>query len=54
MDGIWIKRCPHCGSYIKKKDPEQSAMCTTCGWQERGNAFFCEMTDTFCLIAPRL
>ncbi len=57
MDGIWFKRCPHCGNYMKKTDPEESCMCCACGWQERqerGVLYFCELTNKYCDLAPRL
>ena len=35
MDGIWFKRCPLCGSYMKKSDPREPDACKTCGWEEK-------------------
>lgn len=34
MDGMWYKRCPHCGNYVKKHEPQESALCCVCGWKE--------------------
>jgi hypothetical protein len=52
MDGVWIKRCPHCKNYMKKKDPQEEVMCCACGWQEHELPFFCETTNSFCLVLP--
>ncbi len=49
MDNVWFfKHCPQCGNYLKKRDPQESAMCCSCGWQEYVVAFYCEFRGRFC------
>lgn len=48
MDGMWYKRCPQCGNYMKKQDPQESAMCCACGWEEYIKSFFCAIGNDFC------
>ena len=31
-------RCPHCGNYVKKQEPQISALCCVCGWEEYKNS----------------
>lgn len=40
MDGIWIRRCPQCGNYIRKIDPQEAGICLICGWKEQEAAVF--------------
>ncbi len=54
MEGIWFKRCPRCGNYMTKENPEEPCMCCACGWHEQGEPFFCELTNHYCDLAPRL
>lgn len=39
LQGVWIRKCPLCGSYFKKSDPEENSTCCACGWQEHGDLF---------------
>lgn len=47
MANFWFKRCPQCGSYMKKLEPQDCAMCT-CGWEEHVGAYYCEVVDNYC------
>jgi hypothetical protein len=48
MADMWFKRCPQCGTYIKKIDPQESAMCCACGWEEYVGVFYCDVVHTYC------
>ncbi len=48
MDGIWYKKCPQCGNYIRKIDPQEACMCCACGWEEYCASFFCEIYNKYC------
>jgi uncharacterized C2H2 Zn-finger protein len=50
MDGMWYKRCPRCGNYIKKRDPQESGVCCACGWEEYINSIYCEATRNYCTL----
>ncbi len=53
MDTIWFfKHCPRCGNYLKKLDPQESAMCCSCGWQEYVAPYYCEFRRRFCSEEP--
>ncbi len=53
MQGVWYKKCPRCGNYIQKNDPEELCMCCACGWQEQELPFFCELINNYCISAAR-
>jgi hypothetical protein len=45
---MWFKRCPQCGNYAEKSDPQECAKCT-CGWVEYVAAsFYCEIANRYC------
>jgi anaerobic ribonucleoside-triphosphate reductase len=48
MADMWFKRCPQCGTYMKKVEPQESGMCCACGWEEYVGAFYCEVVDKYC------
>jgi len=48
MADMWFKRCPQCGTYMKKLDPQDSSMCCACGWEEYVGAFYCDVVNRFC------
>jgi len=48
MTDLWFKRCPRCGTYMKKSDPQESAMCCACGWEEYRGAFYCDIVHNYC------
>ncbi len=48
MDGMWFKHCPKCGHYVKKVDPQESAMCCACGWQEYVIPYYCDFRHRYC------
>jgi anaerobic ribonucleoside-triphosphate reductase len=48
MADMWFKRCPQCGTYMKKTEPQESSMCCACGWQEYVGEFYCEVVDGYC------
>ena len=48
MEGMWFKHCPRCLNYLKKSDPQESAMCCACGWAEYERTFYCEILNQFC------
>ena len=53
MVGIWFIRCPRCGNYAKKSDPQESAICA-CGWEEYVAAsFYCDIVNGFCTAIAR-
>jgi hypothetical protein len=52
MDGVWYKLCPQCKNYIKKTEPQDSAMCCACGWEEYPVTFFCEVVNRYCMFYP--
>ena len=48
---MWFKRCPQCGNYAEKSDPQECAKCGTCGWVEYVAAsFYCEIANRFCTL----
>jgi hypothetical protein len=53
MQGIWFKRCPRCGNYIKKINPEELCMCCACGWEETVLSHFCEIVHNYCTVTPK-
>ncbi len=53
MDGIWIKRCPGCGRYIEKRDPQDICVCSSCGWDESVPAFYCSLVDKYCMLMTK-
>jgi len=48
MADMWFKRCPQCGTYMKKFDPQESALCSACGWKEYVVVFYCEVLHRYC------
>ncbi len=48
MFGVWLKKCPRCGNYMMKTDPQETCMCCACGWQENNGHFFCEVINDYC------
>ena len=51
MADMWFKRCPQCGSYAKKSEPQDAAICSACGWEEYiVSAFFCEIVHKYCTL----
>jgi anaerobic ribonucleoside-triphosphate reductase len=48
MANMWFKRCPQCGTYMKKLEPQESAMCCACGWEEYVGTFYCDVVDRYC------
>jgi hypothetical protein len=53
MADMWFKRCPQCGTYMKKLDPQESGMCCACGWEEYTGAFYCEVVNSYCTRLAR-
>lgn len=50
MADMWFKRCPRCGNYMKKIEPQESATCFSCGWEEYVAAFYCEVINKYCTL----
>ena len=48
MDGLWMKRCPRCGTYMTKIDPQATCLCGCCGWDESVPSFFCTLINRYC------
>ena len=53
MADMWFKRCPRCGNYMKKVEPQESSTCLACGWEEYVAAFYCEVVNTYCTLLSR-
>jgi len=49
MSDMWFKRCPQCGNYMKKREPQDSGMCCACGWEEYVASFYCDAVNGFCI-----
>ena len=52
MEGVWMKRCPQCGAYATKSDPQSFCVCA-CGWDEAVPQFFCELVNKYCAVMTR-
>jgi hypothetical protein len=54
MVDMWFIRCPRCGNYANKSDPQESAICRACGWEEyAGASFYCDIVNGFCTVIAR-
>lgn len=52
MDGVWYKRCPWCGNYMKNQTPQEAFACCACGWEEERSCYFCTYANRYCSLMP--